>query len=113
MRIHDQDWEPVSNGQIIHRISPSTIGFVAKIYRVDDTTMTHQDWLRLNAIATVPEMLRAIENILRCFDRDDLPVNRFDRPMGKGVQVHITYRQARRLRDLLEKATASQEGVQL
>ena len=62
-----------------------------------DDTMTHS------------EMCRAIESILRCFDRDDLPVNRFDRPMGKRVRVHITYRQARHLRDLLEKATTSPE----
>ena len=109
MRIQDQDWEAVRNGQIIQRISRAAIGLVAKIYRVDDDLMTDQDWTKLNAIAAAPEMLREIESILRCFDRDDIPTNRFDRPMGKGVRVYITYHHALRLRHLLDKATTAKE----
>ena len=59
MRIQDQDWEPVRNGQIIHRISPSTIGLVAKIHRVDKDVLTDQDWERIKLIAAAPRLLKA------------------------------------------------------
>lgn len=56
-------------------------------------------------IAAAPDLLAELQGILRCFDRDDIQPNRFDRPMGKGTRVYITYRQAERLRVAITRAT--------
>jgi len=106
MRIQSQDWEPIRNGQVVRRISPSIIEFLAKVYPGKDGELTDEGWEITQRMADVPALLSKLEHVLHCFDRDDIPINRFDRPMGKGVRVFITYRQARRLRDLLyEKIT--------
>jgi len=69
MRIQDQTWEPVRNGQIIHRITPSTIGFVAKIYRLDNDTLTDDDWERIKLIAAAPALLKALEPFAQVIER--------------------------------------------
>ena len=110
MRIQDQQWEALNNGQIIQWIDRSRIGFIAKLYRFDESMMTDQHWTILKAMAAVPEMLRELESLLQAFNRDDTLINRFNRPMGKGVRTYITYQQAQRIRDLLETVKEVAQG---
>jgi len=63
---------------------------------------------KINAalIAAAPELLEALHNSLRCFERDDTTMNQEDRRSGLGVRVFITYKEAERCRAAIAKATA-------
>lgn len=49
------------------------------------------------------QMLAELQAILRCFNRDNTVANHFDRAMGTGVKVFITYKQADRIRQLIKE----------
>lgn len=49
------------------------------------------------------KMLAELRAVLRCFTRDNTTANRFDRAMGTGVRVFITYTQANRIYQLVKE----------
>jgi len=57
-----------------------------------------------NLIAAGPALEAEATNILRLFDRDNIPVNQEVRLSGSGIRVFVTYRHADRLRAAIAKA---------
>ena len=55
-------------------------------------------------IVAAPDLIDELVGVLRCFDRDNIPVNQEERASGAGIRVFITYRHANRLRDIINKA---------
>jgi hypothetical protein len=63
MNIYRQDWEAVSNGQIIRRVSPSTIEYIAKVYPAINGRLSAEGWQLTKLIAATPNLLEALRLI--------------------------------------------------